>query len=72
MKKITCLFLFALFSLNMSAQSPLINQVDSVSYLIGHSIAKNVLRQMSEANKQMVIKGLGDGLYQKQALCNDP
>ena len=72
MKKITCLFLFALFSLNMSAQSPLINQVDSVSYLIGQSIAKNVLRQMSEANKEMVMKGLGDGLYQKQALCNDP
>ena len=56
----------------MSAQSPLINQVDSVSYLIGQSIAKNVLRQMSEANKEMVMKGLGDGLYQKQALCNDP
>lgn len=72
MKKITCLFLFALYSLNISAQSPLINQVDSVSYLIGQSIAKNVLRQMSEANKEMVMQGLGDGLYQNKALCADP
>ena len=72
MKKITSLLFFATITLNGNAQSPLTNQIDSVSYLIGQSIANNVLREMSEANKDMVMKGLGDGLYQNQALCADP
>jgi FKBP-type peptidyl-prolyl cis-trans isomerase FklB len=72
MKKITSLLLFAAITLNGNAQSPLTNQIDSVSYLIGQSIANNVLREMSEANKDMVMKGLGDGLYQNQSLCVDP
>ena len=64
MKKTLSLFLFAALILNISAQSPLKNQVDSVSYLIGVTIANNVLRDLSEANKEMVMQGLGDGLYE--------
>ncbi|MDC0460465.1 FKBP-type peptidyl-prolyl cis-trans isomerase N-terminal domain-containing protein, partial [Crocinitomicaceae bacterium] len=43
-----------------------------VSYLIGQSIAKNVLRQMSAVNKEMIIQGLSDKLYDRTALCSDP
>lgn len=72
MKKTISLFLFAALVLNSSAQSPLKNQVDSVSYLIGVTIANNVLRDLSEANKEMVMQGLGDGLYENPILCSDP
>jgi len=57
---------------NVNGQSPLKNEVDSISYLIGQSIAKNVLGQMGEANKDMIMKGMGDGLYEIPALCSDP
>ena len=57
---------------NVNGQSPLKNEIDSISYLIGQSIAKNVLGQMGEANKDMIMKGMGDGLYEIPALCSDP
>jgi len=34
------------------------NQVDSVSYLIGNGIGKNVLQNMPEVNKEMLIQGI--------------
>lgn len=71
MKKTVTLFLFAIIFFNVNAQSPLKNEVDSISYLIGQSIAKNVLGQMGEANKDMIMKGMGDGLYEIPALCSD-
>lgn len=71
MKKTVTLFLFAIMFFNVNAQSPLKNEVDSISYLIGQSIAKNVLGQMGEANKDMIMKGMGDGLYEIPALCSD-
>lgn len=71
MKKLTYLLVFTLINLNTFAQSPY-NQVDSVSYLIGQSIATNLLKDLSEANKEMVIQGLSDKLYDRKALCSDP
>jgi FKBP-type peptidyl-prolyl cis-trans isomerase len=54
------------------SQSKLKNEVDSVSYLIGQTIASNVLRDLSEANKELVVKGLSDALNAKEPLCTDP
>ena len=54
------------------SQSNLKNEVDSVSYLIGQTIASNVLRDLSEANKELVVKGLSDALNAKDPLCTDP
>ncbi len=54
-----------------STHSQINNQVDSVSYLIGQAIAGNVLRDMSEANKELVIEGIRDGLYGKEPKCVD-
>ena len=64
--------MFLLVAGNTTAQAPLTNELDSVSYLIGQAIAGNVLRDMSEANKDLVMQGLGDGLYKKQSMCSDP
>ena len=72
MKKTITIFLFAIMFFNVNGQSPLKNEIDSISYLIGQSIAKNVLGQMSEANKDMIMKGMGDGLYENPVLCSDP
>ncbi len=72
MKKILTIFLFAIMFFNVNAQSPLKNEIDSISYLIGQSIAKNVLGQMGEANKDMIMKGMGDGLYEIPVLLSDP
>ena len=58
MKKTITIFLFAIMFFNVNAQSPLKNEIDSISYLIGQSIAKNVLGQMGEANKDMIMIGI--------------
>lgn len=54
------------------SQNKLKNEVDSVSYLIGQTIASNVLRDLSEANKELVVQGLSDALNAKDPLCTDP
>jgi FKBP-type peptidyl-prolyl cis-trans isomerase FklB len=71
MKKILYLLVFTVININIYAQSPK-NQIDSISYLIGQSIATNLLKDLSEANKEMVIQGLSDQLYNRKALCSDP
>jgi len=70
-KKISVL-MFLLVAGNTTAQLPLTNQLDSVSYLIGQAIAANVMKDMSEVNKDIVMQGLGDGLYNKESMCSDP
>jgi FKBP-type peptidyl-prolyl cis-trans isomerase len=47
------------------------NKVDSVSYLIGINIGTNLVRQMPEANKEMLLKGLSDMLDNKVPVCTD-
>lgn len=46
--------------------------VDSVSYIIGNMIAGNVLNDIPEANKEMILKGISDKLYGKSILLSDP
>jgi FKBP-type peptidyl-prolyl cis-trans isomerase FklB len=73
MKIIIYSLLFAVvISPNIVGQSKLNNQVDSVSYLIGQTIATNVMRDLSEANKALVIQGLSDALNNQTPLCSDP
>ena len=64
------LLCLALAPANFS-QNKLKNEIDTISYLIGQTIAKNVLRDLSEANKELVVKGLSDALYSKDPLCTD-
>jgi FKBP-type peptidyl-prolyl cis-trans isomerase FklB len=71
MKISTFLLCLAIVPASFS-QSNLKNEVDSVSYLIGQTIASNVLRDLSEANKELVVKGLSDALNAKDPLCTDP
>ena len=54
------------------SQSTLNSKIDSVSYLIGQSIATNVLRDLSEANIALVVQGLTDGLNASEPLILDP
>ena len=46
--------------------------VDSVSYIIGNMIAGNVLSDLPEANKEIILKGISDKLYGKTVLLSDP
>ncbi len=64
--------LFLMMASSTFSQATLNSQIDSVSYLIGQSIATNVLRDLSEANKALVVQGLKDGLNSSQPLCLDP
>ena len=43
------------------------NQVDSVSYLIGNGIGKNVLQNMPEVNKDLLIQGIMHALGNENA-----
>jgi len=70
--KISSVLLALVLAPNLFGQSKLNNQVDSVSYLIGQTIATNVMRDLSEANKALVIEGLRDGLNNTDPLCADP
>jgi FKBP-type peptidyl-prolyl cis-trans isomerase FklB len=88
MKKIFYSTAIVLFSLTTFAQKtakkpstpkpevqvPLVlnNQLDTVSYLIGRILGENVLRDLSNANKELVIKGISDRLKDSPSLCNDP
>lgn len=88
MKKIILSASVALLSLSTFAQAPasksgnkkgevvsnvaLNTQLDSVSYLIGRILGENVMRDLSNANKELVIKGLSDRLKDTPSLCNDP
>jgi len=88
MKKIILSASAVLLSLTTMAQAPTIkasnkkgdvaqgiqlnNELDSVSYLIGRILGENVLRDLSNANKELVIKGLSDRLKDNPSICNDP
>ena len=88
MKKIILSASAVLLSLTTMAQAPatkasnkkvdlaqaiqLNNELDSVSYLIGRILGENVLRDLSNANKELVIKGLSDRLKDNPSICNDP
>ena len=56
MKKTFTLIIGSLLSLTTFSQ--VLNQIDSVSYLIGKSIGGNIAREMPEVNRDLMLKGL--------------
>ena len=48
------------------------SDLDSVSYIIGNMIAGNVLNDLPEANKELILKGISDKLYSKTVELDDP
>jgi FKBP-type peptidyl-prolyl cis-trans isomerase FklB len=72
MKKILLLSL-AILSINISqAQNKMNNELDSVSYLLGQAIGGNVLKDIPEANKELILQGLKDKLYGNTLAVEDP
>ena len=47
------------------------NRIDSVSYLVGASIAGNLKTEMSEGNIDLIIQGIKDAWEKKALACND-
>lgn len=60
---------FASFSTLSIAQMN--TKLDTISYLIGTNIGSNIARQMPEANKEMILKGLSDMLDGKSPMLSD-
>jgi len=56
MKKTFTLIIGSMLSVTTFSQ--VLNQVDSVSYLIGKSIGGNIAREMPEVNRDLMLKGL--------------
>ena len=69
MKKTFSLLFVSLFGLTTFGQN--INQVDSVSYLVGVNIGGSIAREMQEVNKDLLIRGLLDILNGKELMILD-
>jgi FKBP-type peptidyl-prolyl cis-trans isomerase len=72
MKKILLLPFAILISQINLAQTKMMNELDSVSYLLGSAIGNNVMKDIPEANKELILQGLKDQLYGNQPLVSDP
>ena len=78
MKKIMTILLFSSSITIVNAQNNVKKttvfktDIDSVSYIIGNMIAGNVMNDLPEANKEMILKGISDKLYGKPVLLSDP
>ena len=72
MKKILLLPFAILISQINLAQTKMMNELDSVSYLLGSAIGNNVMKDIPEANKELILQGLKDELYGNQPLVSDP
>jgi FKBP-type peptidyl-prolyl cis-trans isomerase FklB len=72
MKKILLLPFAILISQINLAQTKMMNELDSVSYLLGSAIGNNVMKDIPEANKELILQGLKDKLYGNQPLVSDP
>ena len=72
MKKILFLPLVLLITFYNQAQNKMNNELDSVSYLLGAAIGGNVMKDIPEGNKEMIIQGLRDKLYGKPLAISDP
>ena len=70
MKKTPVFFL--LFLLSHSAIAQFTSRIDSVSYLVGITIAGNINRDLPEASKELILRGLQDALFNNPSLINDP
>ena len=69
MKKTFSLLFVSLFGLTTFGQN--MNQVDSVSYLVGVNIGGSIAREMPEVNKDLLIRGLLDILNGKELMILD-
>lgn len=57
--------------LGLNAQAQL-TKLDSVSYLVGMNIGSSITKDFSEANINMLIKGLQDAMMKSAPMCSDP
>ncbi|MDP4637758.1 MAG: FKBP-type peptidyl-prolyl cis-trans isomerase [Crocinitomicaceae bacterium] len=58
-----------IFSGSVSAQ---LSKVDSVSYLVGMNIGTSVMKDFSEANVELLMKGIQDAMMKQTPMCSDP
>lgn len=72
MKKILLLPLAVLLNNISMSQTKMMNELDSVSYLLGSAIGNNVMNDIPEANKELILQGLKDQLFGNQPLVSDP
>lgn len=70
MKKTIGFLVTSLFFL--TAKGQINNRVDSVSYLVGASIAGNIAKELPEVNKELLLKGLRDALINNTLQISDP
>lgn len=58
-----------MFSVSANAQ---LTKVDSVSYLVGMNIGASIMKDFSEANVNLLVKGLQDAMTKQAPMCSDP
>jgi FKBP-type peptidyl-prolyl cis-trans isomerase len=61
----------AAIMLSVSANAQL-TKVDSVSYLVGMNIGASIMKDFSEANVNLLVKGLQDAMTKQAPMCADP
>jgi len=69
MKKTFTLIIGSLLSVTTFGQ--VLNQIDSVSYLIGKSIGGNIAREMPEVNRDLMLQGLLNEINAVESLIVD-
>ena len=69
MKKTFTLIIGSLLSVTTFSQ--VLNQIDSVSYLIGKSIGGNIAREMPEVNRDLMLQGLLNEINAVESLIVD-
>jgi len=58
-----------MYSVSATAQ---LTKVDSVSYLVGMNIGNSIIKDFSEANVNLLVKGLQDAMTKQAPMCADP
>ncbi len=69
MMKKTMAIAALMFSVSANAQ---LSKVDSVSYLVGMNIGASIMKDFSEANVELLMKGLQDAMTKQAPMCSDP
>jgi FKBP-type peptidyl-prolyl cis-trans isomerase FklB len=69
MIKKTMVMAAMMYSVSASAQ---LTKVDSVSYLVGMNIGNSIMKDFSEANVNLLVKGLQDAMTKQAPMCADP
>jgi FKBP-type peptidyl-prolyl cis-trans isomerase FklB len=69
MMKKTLAITALMFSVNVNAQ---LTKIDSVSYLVGMNIGSSIMKDFSEANVNMLMKGIQDAWTKQAPMCSDP